>query len=87
MYIFIHYKKILKMSISNRKLSKKQLEVDLVFCPDVSGCSVWIDRDIIAKNETLNWGNNGNGERKRQRKLSETCWVRWTDVGVVRLDG
>jgi hypothetical protein len=61
MYIFIHYKKILKMSISNRKLSKKQLEVDLVFCPDVSGCSVWIDRDIIAKNETLNWGNNGNG--------------------------
>jgi hypothetical protein len=33
------------MSVSNRKLSKKQLEVDLVFCPDVSGCSVWIDRD------------------------------------------
>ena len=26
-------------------------------------------------------------ERERQRKLSETCWVRWTDVGVVRLDG
>jgi len=41
-------------------LSKKQKAVDDLFKPDISGCSEWIDREIIDKNEELNWGKNGN---------------------------
>ena len=41
-------------------LSKKQKAVDNLFKPDISGCSEWIDREIIDKNEELNWGKNGN---------------------------
>lgn len=33
--------------ISTKKLSKKQTEVDNVFCPDISGCSMWVNRDVI----------------------------------------
>jgi len=41
------------------KLSKKQLEVDRLFQPDLSGNSRWVSRDDIRVNKILDWGNNG----------------------------
>ena len=42
-----------------KKLSKKQLEVDTIFKPDVNGISKWIHKDEIEKSALLGWGNNG----------------------------
>jgi hypothetical protein len=41
------------------KLSKKQLEVDRLFQPDLSGNSRWVSREDIRVNKMLDWGNNG----------------------------
>jgi len=41
------------------KLTKKQLEVDALFQPDIIGSSRWVSREEIAGNKMLDWGRNG----------------------------
>ena len=43
------------------RLSKKQLEVTRVFCPNENGVSRWVTRETLDANEILNWGKNGTG--------------------------
>ena len=43
------------------RLSKKQLEVTRVFCPNENGVSGWVTRETLDANKILNWGNNGTG--------------------------
>ena len=46
---------------SLEKLSKKQMEVERLFNPDIEGKSRWVSRKEIDDNEILNWGKNGTG--------------------------
>ncbi len=39
--------------------TKKQVEVDNLFKPDISGNSVWVSREVIGENKMLDWGKNG----------------------------
>lgn len=41
------------------KLSKKQMEVERVFNPDIEGKSKWVSRKEISENAILDWGKNG----------------------------
>ena len=41
------------------KLSKKQMEVESLFNPDIDGKSRWVTRKEISENEILDWGKNG----------------------------
>lgn len=41
------------------RLSKKQIQVDILFKPNAQGISEWIKREAIDKT-CLNWGGNGN---------------------------
>lgn len=41
------------------KLSKKQMEVEMLFSPDIDGKSRWVTRKEISENEILDWGKNG----------------------------
>ena len=41
------------------RLSKKQIQVDILFKPNAQGISEWIKREAIDKT-SLNWGGNGN---------------------------
>ena len=41
------------------KLSKKQMEVERLFSPDIDGKSRWVSRKEISENEILDWGKNG----------------------------
>lgn len=41
------------------KLSKKQMEVERLFKPDIDGKSRWVSRREISENEILDWGKNG----------------------------
>tara|TARA_B100000925_G_C21936343_1_gene442545 strand:+ start:172 stop:873 length:702 start_codon:yes stop_codon:yes gene_type:complete len=41
------------------KLSKKQVEVERLFNPDIDGKSRWVTRKEISENEILDWGKNG----------------------------
>ena len=41
------------------KLSKKQMEVERLFSPDIDGKSRWVSRKEISDNEILDWGKNG----------------------------
>ena len=43
------------------KLTKKQLEVTRVFCPNEIGVSGWVTRETLDANPILNWGKNGTG--------------------------
>jgi len=43
----------------HKKLTKKQLAVDLLFKPDKNGVSEWISREKIKDNKELDWGKNG----------------------------
>lgn len=43
----------------NKKLSKKQIAVDMLFKPNEQGCSDWITKEKIEIIKELNWGNNG----------------------------
>jgi len=44
----------------SQKLSKKQEEVDKLFCPDQQGKSPWVSREEIDKNPILIMSKNGN---------------------------
>lgn len=41
------------------KLSKKQIEVERLFSPNIDGKSRWVSRKEISENEILDWGKNG----------------------------
>ena len=42
-----------------KRLSTKQIAVDLIFQPNINGESEWISREIIQNHPNLNWGSNG----------------------------
>lgn len=41
------------------KLTKKLLEIDILFKPNKEGVSDWISKEKIDENDELKWGNNG----------------------------
>tara|TARA_B110000285_G_C15075704_1_gene590597 strand:- start:373 stop:1131 length:759 start_codon:yes stop_codon:yes gene_type:complete len=46
-------------TLPKAKLTRKQLAVDELFKPDLSGNSIWVSKDEISQVKCLNWGNNG----------------------------
>lgn len=47
--------------IQNMARTKKQQEVDKLFCPNETGVSRWVSREELQENKILGWGNNGCG--------------------------
>lgn len=48
-------------TIRKMQRTRKQTEVDNLFCPNEEGVSRWVSREEMQQNQILGWGNNGCG--------------------------
>ena len=71
--------------ISKKKLSNKQKEVDLVFHPNADGKSEWVSREVLNKNLTLSWGNNGCGRHGVYFGDNRYIWEKQGNVKITAL--